>query len=741
MPIKEENSNKPLNRVFNILMRPRSLGLVILMALLIIRVLDPIPVMSLRLYVFDYFQKIRPRVPTDNQVLVVDLDEASLAQYGQWPWPRTMIAQLTTNLLNAGVKAVGFDIIFAEPDRLSPPRIAEALVGLNKQTREQLRNLPDTDVTLANILKQAQIVVSQSALVNYSSVDHDRPPKAPTIAEIGMNPRPHLLAYSGLLRNIPVLEEAAAGHGVITLSPEPDGVVRRVPSLLRVGKDIFPNLSLELFRVGRKESALSVNTDFAGIQNVTISNIHIPTDNIGRIWIHFAKRNPHRYLSAKDVLNNDFPRDKLAGKFVLIGSSAAGLSDNKVTPIEATMPGVEIHAQILDMLTEQSFLTRPNFALAQELIIILFLGLFIIFLVPFFGAVQTLFLGVCVAAGMIASSWYWYVTHGILLDVSYGAVGIFGLYSLLSYLNYVREEYARRQIRTTFSRYVSPTLVNQLSRQSKKLQLGGETKTMTVLFCDVRDFTSISEHYQADPQGLTQLINTLLTPLTESILSYNGTIDKYMGDGIMAFWNAPLDDSEHAINACKAALDMLRKLETFNQSRINNTGKTRIPYLPMKIGVGINTGSCVVGNLGSEQRFDYSVLGDTVNIASRLEEQSKTYGLGIVIGPLTAELVKDHLAILEIDLMTLRGKTESARTYTVIGDRTLHQTPHFQSLVELHSAMLTAFRNREWHQVKTLLVDLQHNPHAPHSLYKIYEERAVSFQTHPPPPNWPGTVN
>ena len=727
-----------MKQVVNILMRPRSLGLVILTVLLIIRVWDPIPVISLRLYVFDYFQKIQPRVPTDNQVLVVDLDEASLAQYGQWPWPRTMMAQLTSNLLNSGAKAVGFDIIFAEPDRLSPPRIAETLVGLNNQTREQLLNLPDTDATLANIVRQAQVVVSQSALVNKSPVNHDRPLRTTPIAEIGMNPRPHLLVYSGLLRNIPVLEEAATGHGVITLSPEPDGVVRRVPALLRVGSEIFPSLSLELFRVAMKESTLSVNTDFAGIRNVMISNTHIPTDNIGRIWIHFAKRNPHRYLSAKDVLNGDFPPHKLAGKFVLIGSSAAGLGDNKVTPIEGTMPGVEIHAQILDMLTEQSFLTRPNFALAQELIIILFLGLFIIFLVPFFGAVQTLVLGVCVAAGMIASSWYWYVAHGVLIDVSYGAVGIFGLYGLLSYLNYVREEYARRQIRTTFSRYVSPTLVEQLSRQSEKLQLGGETKTMTILFCDVRDFTSISEQYQENPQGLTQLINRLLTPLTESILSYNGTIDKYIGDGIMAFWNAPLDEPEHAVNACKAALDMLRKLETFNQSRIYNTEKTQIPFLPIKVGIGINTGSCVVGNLGSEHRFDYSVLGDTVNIASRLEGQSKAYDLGIVIGPHTAELVKDRLAILEIDLMTLRGKTEPARTYTVIGDNNLLQTPHFQSLVESHSAMLTAFRNREWHHVKTMLVDLQKNPHAPHILYAMYDKRATDYQNSPPPRDWTG---
>jgi adenylate cyclase len=307
----------------------------------------------------------------------------------------------------------------------------------------------------------------------------------------------------------------------------------------------------------------------------------------------------------------------------------------------------------------------------------------------------------------------------------------------LSYLNYVREELSRRQIRNTFSRYVSPTLVDQLSRQSKQLQLGGETKNMTILFCDIRNFTSISEQYQADPQGLTQLINRLLTPLTDSILDHKGTIDKYIGDCIMAFWNAPLDDPDHATNACKAALDILRKLDSFNHERRIEAGTADDSFFPIKVGIGINTGMCVVGNLGSEQRFDYSVLGDTVNIASRLEEQSKFYGLEIVIGPHTATLVGvDRLAILEIDLITLRGKREAARTYTVLGGPELHDDPNFQSLVESHSAMLEAFRSRQWLQVKALLVDCRNNPHAPLGLYARYDDCLAYYQKHPPPTEW-----
>ena len=333
------------------------MGFVILTGLIVIRIWDPMPVKTLRLQVFDSYQKIQPRPTQANEVLVIDVDEASLAQYGQWPWPRTIIAKLISKLFKADVRAVGLDIIFAEPDRMSPGRLAKNLPGLNKETRDHLQEFPDHDATLANIFTKTQVVVSQSALV-HDREDNPAPPRAPPLAEIGEDPRPHLLSYSGLLRNIQGLEEAATGHGIITLNPEPDGVVRRVPALLRVGDYILPTLSLELLRVGTPPSTLSVDTDLAGIEHVTISNIQIPTDHHGRMWIHFAKLNPDRYISAKDLLNDAVSPERLADKLILIGSSAFGLGDNKMTPIEGALPGVEIHAQILDMVSEKSFLIR-----------------------------------------------------------------------------------------------------------------------------------------------------------------------------------------------------------------------------------------------------------------------------------------------------------------------------------------------------------------------------------------------
>ncbi len=718
--------------------QPRAIGIVLLLGLLVVRVWDPPPVSSLRLNVFDYYQTIQPRPSLPSNILVVDVDEPSLARHGQWPWPRTLLAQLVTNLFEAGVEAVAFDIVFAEPDRTSPPRLAEEILGLDEQTRNRLRTMPDHDVLFADTFKNHSVVVSGSGLSTPSPTDHGQPPRKPPIVEIGTDPQAHLPSFQGLLRTIPVLEHAASGHGIISLTPEPDGVVRRVPALLRVGSDVLPTLSLELLRVATKELNLSVYTNHAGIESVALSQIRIPTDRLGRMWVHYAEPNWNRFFSAADVLDGTISAQNLTGKIVLIGTSAVGLGDIHVTPIHGSLPGVEVHAQILDMMLTQSFLTRSHLAMVQELLTTLVLGLFVILVVPFFGAVGTLLISALVAVGLLATSWYWYTNHGVLIDVTFGAIGLFGLYSVLSFLNYVREEHTRQHIRIAFSRYVSPMLVEKLTRQPGHLKLGGETKEMTLLFCDVRDFTSISERFQSDPQALTQLINRLFTRLTEAILVHDGTVDKYMGDTIMAFWNAPFDDADHAAHACAAALDMLKKLDLLNKAQEAEALASDTPVFSLKIGIGINTGSCVVGNLGSEQRFNYSVLGDSVNIASRLEGQSKVYGVSIVVGSRTADLIRDRFALLEVDRVLLKGKEDSARIFGVLGDEALAQDSHFQALAEAHAAMLSAYRLQQWSQAETFLDSCRINPHAPSELYMLYTTRIAHYRHQPPPLEWDG---
>jgi adenylate cyclase len=314
-----------------------------------------------------------------------------------------------------------------------------------------------------------------------------------------------------------------------------------------------------------------------------------------------------------------------------------------------------------------------------------------------------------------------------------------GIYVILTFSNYIRESLEKRQVRHAFGQYLSPALVEQLAQNPDQLKLGGETKVMTFLFCDVRGFTAISELFKGNPQGLTVLMNRLLTPLTDVILTSRGTIDKYMGDCIMAFWNAPLDVPQHPAYACEAALGMFKALEVLNGERRAEAEATGSKYLPLNIGIGVNTGECVVGNMGSQQRFDYSVLGDPVNLASRLEGQSKNYGVGVVIGEDTAAVVGDRFALIELDLIAVKGKKEAVRIFTVLGDSNRRATPAFTTLAEAHAAMLAAFRAQQWDAAAAASVQCRSLSAGEFDgLYDLYDERITAFRETPPGDDWDG---
>ena len=309
---------------------------------------------------------------------------------------------------------------------------------------------------------------------------------------------------------------------------------------------------------------------------------------------------------------------------MLIGTSATGLLDIKTTPVQPDMPGVEVHAQILENILTKSLLASPGYAIGAEIIAAVVFGLAIIVAAPMLPAAIVVALGAALIAGLIGISWYFFVEHHLLIDFTYPLISCWLIYLVLTFVNYFREQQQRQQIRSAFGFYLSPPLVEQLARSPEKLVLGGEERRMTILFSDVRGFTTISEHYKDDPQGLTQLMNQFLTPLTNAIIERKGTIDKYIGDAIMAFWNAPVDDDEHEANACDAALEMLARAEVLNGELKREAEAYGGVYMPLRIGIGLNSGPCVVGNMGSDFRFNYSVLGDTVNLASRLESAPRT---------------------------------------------------------------------------------------------------------------------
>ncbi|HVI65925.1 MAG TPA: adenylate/guanylate cyclase domain-containing protein, partial [Bradyrhizobium sp.] len=556
----------------------------------------------------------------------------------------------------------------------------------------------------------------------------------------GPDPRQYLVTFAGLLRNVPVIEQAAAGRGLFSIDPESDGIIRRVPVIMTAQGNLVPSLSMEMLRVVTGSSAILVRVDQAGVQSVAVPGLEVPTDRNGQFWVHFNHHDPERYVSAKDVLQGNAPPERLAGKLVLIGTSAIGLLDLKTTPLDAAIPGVEVHAQILESVLSKSSLVNPNYAIGAELALAVLFGLAIIVAAPMLPASIVIVLGGCLIAGLIGLSLYLFVEHNLLIDFTYPLISSWLIYLVLTFVNYFREQKQRRQIRSAFGYYLSPHMVEQLARSPEKLVLGGEERRMTILFSDVRGFTTISEHYKDDPQGLTRLMNRFLTPLTNAIIERKGTIDKYIGDAIMAFWNAPVDDEEQEANACEAALEMLLRAETLNGELKREAESNGGVYMPLRIGIGLNTGPCVVGNMGSDFRFNYSVLGDTVNLASRLEGRTKDYRIPVVIGSRTAEGAKRKFAVMEIDLIMVKGKKQPEAMFTVLGRSEVEADPRCQELRATNAQMLGRFRKQQWDDAIDLIARCRKfaNGFDLSGLYDMYQERIELYRAQPPGSDWDG---
>ena len=502
----------------------------------------------------------------------------------------------------------------------------------------------------------------------------------------------------------------------------------------------MPSLSFEMLRVVSGTGTILIKADKAGILSVGVQGVQIPTDAQGQLWVHYAHRDPSLYVSAVDVLDGLVPQDKIEGKLILIGTSSIGLNDIKTTPVSPAMPGVEIHAQVLESALTGAVVSQPNYAIALEFLSALVLGLLVIAFAPGFGPVRLVATGAVFATLLVGTSWYFYAHNRQLIDFTYPLMSTTAIYLTLIFASFVREQTQRRQIRSAFGQYLSPALVEQLAQSPEKLVLGGEEREMTIMFSDVRGFTTISETFKNDPQGLTRLMNRFLTPLTNVILARKGTIDKYMGDAIMAFWNAPLDDKQHQLNACNAAVDMLGRIAELNKVREQEAKEGGPVYIPLNVGVGLNTGTCVVGNMGSDLRFDYSVLGDTVNLASRLEGQTKEYGFPIIVGSKTALAVKDRFAILELDFIMVKGKKEPEVIYAIVGREDMAHSEDFQRLRNLTIEMLACYRNRDWDGALQAIERGRKTDeaHALEYFYNLYEARILNYQKNPPPEDWNG---
>jgi len=734
------------------MLKARYLYVVLVLAILagatLIRIADPFFVQALRLIAFDSYQQLGPaEFDPELPVRIVDVDEESLSRIGQWPWSRTVMANLVDKLTAAGAAVIGFDMLFSEADRTSPE---QTLKGMTPEEAAAFKPLiegkPTHDELFAEAIARSPVILATAL----STRPSPPPPLKAGFSIVGDDPKNFVPTFAGATDNLRILDDAALGIGSINWLPDRDQVVRRIPLVYRAGDQYIPTLTTEALRVAQgagtyilKGSNSSGETAFGqetGLNHIRVGQFEIPTDSDGGIWIHFRPHDQRIYVPAWQVLSDGLQPGALDGMIVLIGTSAPGLIDLRATPLDSTIPGVEVHAQAIEQILVGSIdgtsLSRPDYATAVEVTLTLILGLILAFIVLRVSALTSGVIGLATMAALLGGGWIAFSRFGLLFDPTYPAAAVFLLVAGASTYVFRQTEKQRGEVRRAFSYYVSPAVVSEIIANPDMLELGGEVRELTLLFCDVRNFTSISETMSA--HELTAFINDLLTPLSEIILTNRGTIDKYMGDAIMAFWNAPLDDPDHAAHACQSAMTMIARMKSLNEEWEAKARAAGKPYNEVRIGIGINSGECCVGNLGSVQRFDYSCIGDNVNVASRLEGQSKVYGVPIVIGESSYARIPGMKAI-ELDSMRVKGRAHPAKIYAPFDSLDAHEGD-WDRIAPVHEAMLTAYRSCDWDGAEAAIATCEAGgiDRLKH-LYALYRERIADWRIAPPPPDWDGT--
>ena len=633
-----------------------SIWMVIVFAVVLtgIRIDNSDTVKILRYKTWDYFQQVEPRADVSDRVVVVNITESDLKRYGQWPWPRHILALFHAGLTDSGAVLVNYNVLFAEADRMGGKEYLKSF-PMTEEVREQLGAfLTDTDRVFAYAINESKNVVLMM------SVKSDQDEIIPTTTQIIQkgNVLPWLYEYNGIVPPLTQLTVGAKGIGVNVTSPEPDAVVRKMPVLIRVGDKIYPSMLLENIRLVNRSNRIKVVAKEYGINEVLVSKkAGIPVNHNAEMYINYADPSQYTQLSVEQVFSREHD-DKIKGRIVVVGMDAAGLSVLKYTPHGLTTDQM-ITAQALDTTMTGDYLYRTPQADTYEIVFIAFLLLLLILVLPRTSVLLAVPLLFFIEGGVAYGAFMAYANKGFLVDPSWTMLSVFLIWSHSVYNNFATQSRLRQQIKKQFEHYLDPGMVKKLQKDPSLLKLGGEKRDMTFLFCDIRGFTPISEKYKGNPEGLTKLINRFLTRMTDVIIANGGTIDKFMGDCIMAFWNAPIEDGLHEEHAVQAAIDMQNELLKLNQ-------QLSVEGLPtIAIGIGINTGEALVGNMGSDQRFDYSVIGDAVNLAARLESSSKTLGKTLVIGEATVKAAKLNYNFDYIDQITVKGKTEEIKVYTV----------------------------------------------------------------------------
>lgn len=680
-------------------------GLAILLNLVLLRAGDPLFVRTIREMTFDQFQRLSPRPHVEQPVRVVDIDEESLAQFGQWPWPRDRLAELSNSLFGIGAAAIAFDVVFAEPDRLSPLRILQA-----SATEKLLGNghsaggaFPDTDREFASALAERPVVLAFSVTRRSGEA---APLLKSGFAFTGEQTLDALPRFEKVTPILPELAGAAQGIGSMSLSPgESSGTVRKIPLMLTDGTKAYPSLSLEALRVALGASTYLIRGAAdtpAAVEDIRVGGLTVPTTRNAELWLYYRHDSADLYVSAADVLAGKEPdrlREKLEGHIVFIGTSAPGLIDIRGTALAQNVPGVSIHAQAIEQILSGTFLWRPDWADGAEILSILVVGLLIISATVFLAPSASLLIGAAAGATVAGGAWLVFRNYGLLIDLSFPlAAGIVVHFCVTAYRYLVTDRDARF-VRQAFSHYVSPPVLEQLQKRPETLKLGGDVRELTVMFVDVRDFTPISERLA--PEELVGFINRLLGELSHCVVAEDGTIDKYIGDSLMAFWNAPMEVEDHQRRACLAGLKMRERVARLNAENAFGFRGRGLPWETVNIGIGISTGRACVGNMGSEERFNYSCIGDAVNVAARVESACKHIGFDLLASADTVAALAG-MALIEGGALPLKGKIGRQSVFLVVGDAATRVDAAFVKLAGRHQELLAAIRQGNASEIERL---------------------------------------
>ncbi|HYW55906.1 MAG TPA: adenylate/guanylate cyclase domain-containing protein [Polaromonas sp.] len=704
-----------------------------------------------------YDARLRATMPKtlDERIVIVDIDEKSLAEVGRWPWGRNKLAELVEELIDRQKAAMlGFDVVFAEADDSSGlKRLKQLAQGELKdqpafsEKLAQLQSSLDYDAVFAKAIEKRPVVLGY-----YMTSDRDGRTNGTLPAAVMTNDalkgRPiAFTSWNGFGSNIDVLAKAAPMGGFFNSITEADGVVRSIPLLAEYKGQYYESLSLAMFRLLLGLPAVEpgfpqdrfITRNYQGLESILLKQgsktLAIPVDHRVATLVPFrgpgnASGGSYRYISASDVLARRVAPGELKDKIVLLGTTAPGLLDLRVTPVGETYPGVETHANVISGFLDGKVFVKPDYALGYEVLVLVLSGLTLAFALPLLSAPKAVATSVGVMAALVGLNFWLYLAEGLVLPLASALVMAFTAFALNMSYGYFVESRSKRELAHLFGTYVPPELVDEMVKDPDSYSMKASSKELTVMFCDMRGFTQMSE--TMEPTQLQALLNSVFSRLTDLIRGNRGTIDKYMGDCVMAFWGAPVDTPDHAALAVKTSMEMSLAIRKLNEEH-------KAKGLPeIGIGIGLNTGTMCVGDMGSDIRRSYTVIGDSVNLGSRLEGLSKTYGVDTVVSESTRKL-SPEFAWQELDKVRVKGKEQAVAIFYPVG---LSGQLDKQVSGELKewALMIKAYRDQSWDQCDVHLLNLQ-RMNAQKYLYQLYAERVASMRLLPFDPEWDGATN